>query len=66
MTDCCYRFYFENEGGLFLETEFVFDLELPTDFIPANADGEVEDFQLLSIDEVSSRAIICSYHLKKT
>lgn len=50
-------FYFENEGGLFLETEFVFDLELPHDFVPTNADGEVEDFQLVSIEELKEKVI---------
>ena len=30
----------------------MFDLELPSDFTPGNADGEVSDFYLLSIDEV--------------
>lgn len=40
-------FYFESERGLFPNTEFVFDLELPLDFIPSNADGEVQKFELL-------------------
>ena len=34
------------------ECEFVFDLELPQDFKPVNADGEVESFELLSISKV--------------
>lgn len=42
-----FRFFFESERGLFPNTEFVFDLELPLDFIPKNADGEVETFELL-------------------
>lgn len=41
------RFYFESERGLFPNTEFVYDLELPVEFIPQNADGEVERFELL-------------------
>ncbi|KAK6621734.1 hypothetical protein RUM43_006744 [Polyplax serrata] len=40
-------FYFESERGLFPNTEFVFDLELPNDFAPTNNDGEVEEFELL-------------------
>lgn len=32
---------------MFPNTEFVFDLELPLDFIPVNSDGEVETFELL-------------------
>lgn len=43
----CFRFFFESERGLFPNTEFVFDLELPCDFIPKNNDGEVEMFELL-------------------
>lgn len=41
------RFFYESERGLFPNTEFVFDLELPLDFIPKNNDGEVETFELL-------------------
>ncbi|XP_018578172.1 uncharacterized protein YJR142W isoform X2 [Anoplophora glabripennis] len=54
----CVSFYFESERGLFPNTEFVFDLELPLDYIPENADGEVETFELLSatdcIDKILS------------
>ncbi|GAB6026021.1 hypothetical protein CHUAL_011984 [Chamberlinius hualienensis] len=50
-------FYFEDDRGLFLETEFVFDLELPPDFIPKNADGEVEDFQLLTVEELKEKVV---------
>lgn len=45
------RFYFESERGLFPNTEFVFDLELPLEFTPENADGEVERFELLPAKE---------------
>ena len=38
----------ESEPG----TDFCFDLELPADFVPCPQDGEVESFQLLSLDEV--------------
>jgi 8-oxo-dGTP pyrophosphatase MutT (NUDIX family) len=37
----CVSFFFESERGLFPNTEYVYDLELPLDFIPFNADGEV-------------------------
>ncbi|CAG9759770.1 unnamed protein product [Ceutorhynchus assimilis] len=47
----CVSFYFESERGLFPNTEFVFDLELPLDFIPENADGEVECFEILPIKQ---------------
>jgi 8-oxo-dGTP pyrophosphatase MutT (NUDIX family) len=32
---------------------YVYDLELPRDFVPFNTDGEVEEFRLLPIDEVA-------------
>ncbi|KAJ9600395.1 hypothetical protein L9F63_009323, partial [Diploptera punctata] len=44
-------FFFESERGLFPNTEFVFDLELPADFLPSNSDGEVETFELLPANE---------------
>lgn len=38
----CVSFFFESDRGLFPNTEYVYDLELPLDFIPTNADGEVK------------------------
>ncbi|KAK7603704.1 hypothetical protein V9T40_003703 [Parthenolecanium corni] len=49
-------FFFENEQGLFPNTEFVFDLELPSDFVPKNKDGEVEEFELFSAQDVLKKA----------
>lgn len=51
----CVSFFFESERGLFPNTEFVFDLELPEDFTPTNNDGEVQDFQLLPAKECLER-----------
>lgn len=34
------------------DTIFVYDLELPADFVPQNHDGEIADFQLMSLGEV--------------
>lgn len=48
-------FFFESERGLFPNTEFVFDLELPLNFEPRNKDGEVETFELLTVDDVLNR-----------
>ncbi|KAK9728271.1 NUDIX domain [Popillia japonica] len=48
-------FFFESDQGLFPNTEFVFDLELPTDFVPKNADGEVERFELLPASKFLER-----------
>lgn len=47
----CVSFLFESERGIFPNTEFVFDLELPIDFVPTNADGEVQAFELLPADQ---------------
>lgn len=43
----CVSFLFESDRGIFPNTEFVFDLELPVNFEPTNADGEVQAFELL-------------------
>ncbi|XP_062546890.1 uncharacterized protein LOC134212764 [Armigeres subalbatus] len=51
----CVSFFFESERGLFPNTEFVYDLELPEDFVPVNSDGEVQDFQMLPADECLER-----------
>lgn len=51
----CVSFFFESERGLFPNTEFVFDLELPEDFEPDNSDGEVQNFQLLPANELLER-----------
>ena len=38
--------------GVALEEEFVFELELPESFEPVAADGEVQEFRLMSTGEV--------------
>ena len=48
------RFFFESERGIFPQTEFVFDLELPLNFTPKNNDGEVDEFALVQADKVSN------------
>lgn len=45
----------EGELGLKPDTLFVYDLELPADFVPRNTDGEIASFSLMSIDEVAER-----------
>jgi len=42
----------ENEEGLRNDVLFTYDLELPADFTPANADGEIEEFFLWPIDRL--------------
>ncbi|XP_030377592.1 uncharacterized protein YJR142W [Scaptodrosophila lebanonensis] len=51
----CVSFFFESDQGLFPNTEYVFDLELPVDFVPHNADGEVQAFELLPANECVER-----------
>ncbi|XP_056278437.1 uncharacterized protein LOC130199181 isoform X2 [Pseudoliparis swirei] len=43
---------YKDEDGVFPESQFVFDLELPLEFEPRAGDGEVQDFHLLPVDEV--------------
>ncbi|XP_317501.5 uncharacterized protein LOC1277981 isoform X1 [Anopheles gambiae] len=54
----CVSFFFESERGLFPNTEFVYDLELPEDFVPDNSDGEVQNFQLLPAHECLERVFM--------
>lgn len=50
-------FFYESERGLFPDTEFVFDLELPLDFEPHNQDNEVEKFELVTASETVNRIL---------
>jgi hypothetical protein len=51
----CVSFFFESERGLFPNTEYVYDLELPLNFVPRDACGEVQGFELLSVNECLER-----------
>ncbi|KAG7158460.1 Nudix hydrolase 20,-like [Homarus americanus] len=44
-------FFTETERGLHANTEFVYDLELPSDFVPCNNDGEVEGFEAVPVED---------------
>lgn len=44
---------YEDEEGVFAESQFVYDLELPLEFKPRVGDGEVQDFYLMPIEKVS-------------
>jgi len=46
-------YLYETDGGLKPDVMVNFDLELPEDFIPHCADGEVDRFELLPLDEVA-------------
>ena len=56
---------YQGEEGVSIEGEFVFDIKLPVDFVPENKDGEVEEFYLMSIEEVNI-FITKSWFHKKT
>uniref|UniRef100_A0A1A8UEQ4 Nudix hydrolase domain-containing protein n=1 Tax=Nothobranchius furzeri TaxID=105023 RepID=A0A1A8UEQ4_NOTFU len=45
---------YEDEEGVFPESQFVFDLQLPADFRPRVGDGEVLEFHLLPIEKKRS------------
>ena len=47
-------FFYRAERGLFPNTEFVFDLELPESFQPGNNDGEVSSFELTPVKDIVS------------
>ncbi|XP_065288505.1 uncharacterized protein [Dermacentor albipictus] len=47
-------FVYEDDRGIFPETIFVFDLELPADFEPHCSDNEVDNFYLMAIPEVKN------------
>ncbi len=42
----------EEDNCLKPDTMFVFDMELPSDFVPSNTDGELSEFRLLPAREV--------------
>ena len=49
---CSFSYFYEDHRGLFPEVQYLFDLEVPIDFTPLNADGEVESFQRLNVNQV--------------
>ncbi|XP_053156694.1 uncharacterized protein LOC128346924 isoform X2 [Hemicordylus capensis] len=44
--------YEGTHGGIYAECQFVFDLELPEEFVPQVGDGEVQEFYLWPLDKV--------------
>ena len=59
-----YSFFFQSERGINPQTQFVFDLELPHDYVPSNNDGEVDEFRLVPASEVLEK--ICDPQMKTT
>uniref|UniRef100_A0A803JIM4 Nudix hydrolase 20, chloroplastic-like n=1 Tax=Xenopus tropicalis TaxID=8364 RepID=A0A803JIM4_XENTR len=43
---------YQQEGGIYIECQFVFDLEVPDSFQPKVGDGEVQEFYLWPLDQV--------------
>ena len=41
--------------GLWLDFNYMFDVEVRSDFVPTAADGEVASFEALSVDELRER-----------
>lgn len=52
ITVCVWSYTYEDEEGVFPETQFVFDLELPAHFKPRVGDGEVQEFYFMRMDKV--------------
>lgn len=46
-------YFHEAQDGLEPETEFLYELELPADFVPTPQDGEVSEFYLWDVEQVS-------------
>ncbi|KAI1383369.1 NUDIX hydrolase domain-like protein [Hypoxylon trugodes] len=42
-------------GQIYPETQWVYDIELPTDFVPTPNDGEVANFYLWTVEEVQQK-----------
>ncbi|KAJ2386653.1 hypothetical protein H4S02_003755 [Coemansia sp. RSA 2611] len=49
------QYFTKSVLGLQPETQYVYDLELPPDFVPFPKDGEVDSFHLWTLDQVMDR-----------
>jgi 8-oxo-dGTP pyrophosphatase MutT (NUDIX family) len=45
----------ETKTGIRDDVMFVYDLEVPADFVPQNHDGEIASFELMPLDEILER-----------
>ena len=45
-------FFLDSDRGWLPDLEYVYDLELPKDFVPRPTDGEVHDFTLMDLGMV--------------
>jgi len=46
-------YVYQGDGGLKPDLQYCFDLEMPEDFVPANRDGEIAEFELWPIERVA-------------
>lgn len=54
VTSCVvFSYCYVDERGINAETQYVFDVELPPDFEPKNADGEMQNFYAYNLEQVS-------------
>lgn len=53
----CLTYIYSNVNGISPETEFIYDVELPAHFTPANNDGEVAGFELMTIPQVQEALV---------
>ncbi|XP_052679663.1 uncharacterized protein LOC128160390 [Crassostrea angulata] len=51
----------EDERGVHPEVEFIYDLKLPEDFEPINADGEVQEFKLYPVTQLQEMIVLDSF-----
>jgi len=48
-----FSYVHEASDGIEAETEFIYDLELPADFLPNPLDGEVSEYHLWDMEKVN-------------
>jgi len=56
-------FFMQSPRGLHANTEHVFDLEVPEDFTPLNADGEVQGFLRVPVENIMDYLLSPNYKL---
>ncbi|CAC5414459.1 unnamed protein product [Mytilus coruscus] len=54
----CVSHIFEDKRGVFPVCEYVFDLHLPSNYEPVNADGEVGSFEMITIEKVMDNIVL--------
>ena len=52
-----FSYVHEASDGIEAETEFIYDLELPADFLPNPLDGEVSEYHLWDMEKVNGLSV---------